>query len=1088
MRRLLLGVVFFAALLPATGAAPDVQPAPRSKSVAQTLAALPPAARSLVSRTIGHDQAAFRARRSPDGVAFRNAAQGLRAAFSKHGMSVDAAGVRFTLALRAYGGASLGPVAPRVDGNRISYRRGLVTEWYANGPLGVEQGFTLAAPPRGLRGGDVILALDLASSRPASVLPTGRGLRFSGSSLRYQGLMANDAVGRPLPTRLELDGHRLLLRVRTANARFPVVVDPFVQQAKLVARPAGSYLFSIDESYDDRTIVAGAEDESVNGKSGQGAVYVFNAPTGAWANGTQVARLTASDGAAGDGLGESVAIDATGTTIVAGAPFAKLGTAYDKGAVYVFVKPGGGWVNGTQTAKLTAHPDAQAPTLASLGWSVAIDGDSVVAGAPYWGEGGAIFSRGAVFLFVKPGGGWANASETIRFTPADSVNDTYVGWSVGISGNTIVTGAAGATVGGQYAHGAVYVFVNSGGGWTIAAKLTASDGAGLDFLGDQVGVFGDTIVATAPKADIGGHADQGAAYVFVKPAGPWVDSTQTAKLTQSDGAAGGSFGDYSADIGSDTIVIGRYVFVHPAGGWANGTETAKLVTSGSIAAIADNEIVTSGFTVQVYYRSGAWNTTAAATLTPSEGAANDELGYSVAISGDTIVVGAPYADVGSHTDQGFAYVADKPAGGWTQLTNVARLTSSDGAANDLFGISVAVSGSTVVVGAPGVGSGDWGAVYVFARPAGGWADATQSAELGTLGSGWLGYSVGISGDTIAAGAPATTSGTVNGGGAAFVFVKPGASWADSYTPQAQFLASDASEFDALGWAIGIDGGTVAVGTRYTNAVYVYSKPAGNWVGAFETAKLTASSGGVGLGTTLGVSGNVIVAGAPLDTVNGHIDQGSAFVFVRPGATWSNETQQARLTASDGVANDRLGTSVSISGDTIAAGALYAPFDAGPHNQQGAAYVFNKPAGGWADGTQAAKLVASDGSVNDELAPVGVSGSTVVAGAPLADVNGKTDQGAAYVFVNAQPTAVGLTSLTAHREAVGVVVRWRATGDPRTLGFNIYRGGRRLNRALIRSIAARAYRFLDPRAPGHARYRLEAVQIDGQSSWYGPAAA
>src|SRR5262249_23093828 len=155
------------------------------------------------------------------------------------------------------------------------------------------------------------------------------------------------------------------------------------------------------------------------------------------------------------------------------------------------------------------------------------------------------------------------------------------------------------------ARGAIYVLVNSGGGWTFAAKLTASDGAGLDFLGDQVAMYGDTIVATAPRADICGHVDQGAAYLFVKPAGSWVDATQTAKPTAWDGVANGGFGDYSVDIGTDSVVVERYVFVRPAGGWANGTETTKLVVQGNNtveSAIADNEIVTAGSTAQVYYR------------------------------------------------------------------------------------------------------------------------------------------------------------------------------------------------------------------------------------------------------------------------------------------------------------------------------------------------------------------------------------------------------------------------------------------------------------------------------------------------------
>ncbi len=117
-----------------------------------------------------------------------------------------------------------------------------------------------------------------------------------------------------------------------------------------------------------------------------------------------------------------------------------------------------------------------------------------------------------------------------------------------------------------------------------------------------------------------------------------------------------------------------YVFVKPGGGWASATETAKL--------------------------------------TASDGAASDLFGQSVAISGDTVVVGADGDDVGANADQGSAYVFVKPGGGWVSATETAKLTASDGAANDLFGTSVAVSGDTVVVGSPGA-SGDRGAAYVF---------------------------------------------------------------------------------------------------------------------------------------------------------------------------------------------------------------------------------------------------------------------------------------------------------------------------------------------------------------------------------------
>src|SRR5207244_11596914 len=118
------------------------------------------------------------------------------------------------------------------------------------------------------------------------------------------------------------------------------------------------------------TIVAGAFDATVGAHAAQGAAYVFVKPTTGWGNATQTAKLTASDGAGGDALGLSVAT--SGDTVVAGAPFAKVGANGFQGAAYVFVKPTTGWANGTETAKLTASDGAVAD---QLGYSVAVSGD-----------------------------------------------------------------------------------------------------------------------------------------------------------------------------------------------------------------------------------------------------------------------------------------------------------------------------------------------------------------------------------------------------------------------------------------------------------------------------------------------------------------------------------------------------------------------------------------------------------------------------------------------------------------------------------------------------------------------------------------
>ena len=212
-----------------------------------------------------------------------------------------------SLRLRATGyGRSLQPVAaaaPAAHANRVSYRHGSVTEWYANGPLGLEQGFTLKAPPSGEQSGRVTLALSISGSLIPSLERGARSLNFAGSALRYAGLTAFDAGGQRLPARLALRGRTLVIHVNDVGARYPLTIDPFIQQAKLTTTK-NTLLGQVALS--DDTLVAGFG----------GAAYVFVKPAGGWANGTQTAKLTASDGF---GLG-SVAI--SGDTIVAGAPSA----------------------------------------------------------------------------------------------------------------------------------------------------------------------------------------------------------------------------------------------------------------------------------------------------------------------------------------------------------------------------------------------------------------------------------------------------------------------------------------------------------------------------------------------------------------------------------------------------------------------------------------------------------------------------------------------------------------------------------------------------------------------------------------------
>ena len=370
-----------------------------------------------------------------------------------------------------------------------------------------------------------------------------------------------------------------------------------------------------------------------------------------------------------------------------------------------------------------------------------------------------------------------------------------------------------------------------------------------------------------------------------------------------------------------------------------------------------------------------------AALTITDGAAFGEFGRSVAVSGTTIAVGAPGADVNGNIDQGAVYVFTRAGGTWHQA---AKLTATDGATGDDLGLSVAISGATIAAGADdatGYGNPGPGAVYVFTKPASGWADETQAAKLTAAGGAdgdELGWSVGVSDDTVAAGAWTVPAGGGYGAGAVYVFTKPTSGWADE-TQATKLTGPAGAPDDALGYSVAVSGTTIAAGAPdatvngniIQGAVYVFTRARDTWT---RTAKLTATSGAAddGLGISVAVSGTTIAAGAPDATVNENYHHGAVYVFSKPVSGWADETQSATLTTTS-AASDSLGWSVALSGATIAAGA---PFD--ENSYHGAAYAFTKQPVTVSTHLSAAKITAG-GHVHDTAA---LTGATVTAGGTM----------------------------------------------------------------------------------------------------------
>jgi len=372
-------------------------------------------------------------------------------------------------------------------------------------------------------------------------------------------------------------------------------------------------------------------------------------------------KIIPSDGAERDQFGYSVSID--GDTAIVGALNDDDAGVSDAGSAYIFTRSGTEW---TQAVKLTAS-DAAAGDL--FGYSVSIDGDTAIVGAINDDDDDAGIQSGSAYIFTRSGTEWTQA---VKLTASDAAASDWFGDSVSIDGDTAIVGARGGD--------SAYIFTRSGTEWTQAAKLTASDGAAGDWFGVFVSIDGDTAIVGAVKDDDAGVRDAGSAYIFTRSGTEW---TQAVKLTASDAAASDWFGHF-VSIDGDTAIVG-----------AVNDDDAGVRDAGS---------------AYIFTRSGTeW--TQAVKLTASDAAAGDQFGYFVSIDGDTAIVGA-INDDDAGTSSGSAYIFTRSGTEWTQA---AKLTASDAAAYDWFGISVSIDGDTAIVGAlRDDDAGNWsGSAYIY---------------------------------------------------------------------------------------------------------------------------------------------------------------------------------------------------------------------------------------------------------------------------------------------------------------------------------------------------------------------------------------
>jgi len=716
-----------------------------------------------------------------------------------------------------------------------------------------------------------------------------------------------------------------------------------------------------------------------------GAVFLAALVAGAWLGAEEDIsstliedfKLHGDGGGGGPGergryLGRSAAVD--GDTAVVGAI----------GAVYVYVSSANGWVK--QQRLTPANPELSL----MYGNAVALSGDTALVGA--YGAYGAGLRAGAAYVVVRDGETWSLQQELI---PGDGAVGDQFGWSVALFGDVALVGAPWDDDAGDGC-GSAYVFERSGGVWTQRQKLTAADGAEGDQFGGAVALSGATALVGARLDDDAGEGS-GSVYAFVHSGGAWVEQQ---KLTTADAAQYDAFGCAVA-VDGDTALVGAhhgevsvsgsgsaYVFVRAGGVWSQQAELeasnaqagAGFGTSVSLAgerAAVGAWYFGTGTTMSEAYvfarDGGMWSERA--SLRAEDQEPGDAFGAAVAISGTTVVVGANRQDAAGE-DSGAAYVFAESGGAWSLAQKLLGDATAD---YDYFGFSVAESRGTLLVGAPHDGWGYESSVYVFERSETGWEMRQKLLSPAPGVYDWFGNSVAIRGDLALVGAPDDSDG-LSWFGAAYVFTRAGGLWTER-----QKLRASAPQ-DALGFgvAVTLSADTLLVTAQETDssgAVYVFENVDETWV---ETQRLRAAQPHPDdyFGGPCALEGDTILVGASGDDESA-TDAGAVYVFERHGGTW---VEVQKLMASDAAEGDGLSWP-ALSGDSALVGA------GGADDGAGAVYVFEREGGVW---VERGRMTAEDPEPDSIFGAVSVAGDLAVVGAYRARCGGLRS-GAAYLF-------------------------------------------------------------------------------------------
>jgi hypothetical protein len=533
--------------------------------------ALPAGLLAAASKAMGASNHSYWASRS--GTELRTRGGGIESTFGAASVQVHAAHGTLSLSAPSFGRAGqlqpAGSAALRSARNRLVYDYSTISALYSNGPYGLEQGFILHRRPQAGTGA-AVLAMRLGGSLRAERV--GSQILFRTRAgvavLRYGELSVVDDRGRSLPAAMRLAGGDLQLLIDDRGARYPLHVDPFLQQGSKLTGGEETGSAQLGEgvalSADGNTAVVGGPSDN----AGVGAAWVFVRSGGSWSQ--QGPKLTGAEEAGKGVFGFRVSVSSDGDTAVVGGPADNSGT----GAAWVFVRSGGSWSQ--QGPKLTGTGESGKAEF-GIGTALSADGNTAIVGGLNDNEG-----VGAAWVFVRSGGSWSQQGPKLTGTGESGKGHLGLRVALSESGDTALVGA-GAD---NSSLGAAWVFVRSEGSWSQQGpKLTGGGEVGPAHVGFSVALSADG--STALVGGLADNSEKGAAWVFVRSEGAW--SQQGSKLTGGGEVGRGLFGvSVALSADGNTALIGArgdngsvgaaWVFRRAISTWEQ--DSAKLTAAG----------------------------------------------------------------------------------------------------------------------------------------------------------------------------------------------------------------------------------------------------------------------------------------------------------------------------------------------------------------------------------------------------------------------------------------------------------------------------------------------------------------------------